>query len=97
MDQKVYTCSVEEAVYKRYSKKRIKLLEEKTKLSVYVIGKIIFDKRWDSFNLAGEFQNWIQKGDLNDVVDWIRSNYDRLSIDGLIDPPYDYNKTLKEQ
>lgn len=84
--QKIVT-DAETAMNIRYSKKRIKLLEEKSKLTVHIMGRIIFDSRWNSFNLNGELQEWVQKGDINEVTGWLRDNYERLNVDKPKYPP----------
>jgi hypothetical protein len=80
----------EQKTLTRYSKKRIKQLEEKSGLSIHTIGKIVFDSRWTSFNLNGEFQNWIQKGNIEEVCEWLRENYCRLNIERPINPRINY-------
>ena len=58
---------------------RLTDLVTKTKLSAYVIGKIIFDGVWEKKIDKFLFNGWLQKGDIVDIAKWLLKNYCSLS------------------
>jgi len=70
---------MEERVRLLLGTERLEDLATRTKLSYYVIGKIIFDGIWTKNIDKFIFDKWLQEEDAAEVARWLLRNYCSLS------------------